>query len=175
MKNKKKKNQPEPDTKRKKLKIYLGLLILIPLVLYVRVVDFQFTKFDDTDIIIRHYDKIKDLKNINQAFNHDFYMDTTGTVYYRPIPVVSFMIDAQFGGEEPVIYYLTNLILHIITVIVLFFSAEAAYKTGNCISSFFIFLATSIVHECCSMGSGTCGIALWFIQFTLFYYIYKLF
>src|ERR1035437_191226 len=121
MKSKKKKNQPEPVTKKNKLKIYLSLLILIPLVLYFRVVDFQFTKFDDSDIIIRHYDTIKDLKNINQAFNHDFYMDTTGTVYYRPIPVVSFMIDARIGGEEPWIYHLTNLILHITIVIVLFF------------------------------------------------------
>ncbi|MDR3666004.1 MAG: tetratricopeptide repeat protein [Ignavibacteriaceae bacterium] len=118
---KKKKNQAETETRKNKLNIFLGLLVLIPLVLYFRVVNFQFTKFDDTDIIIRHYDTLKDLKNINQTFNHDFYMDTTGTAYYRPLPVISFMIDAQIGGEEPWIYHLTNLILHIITVIVLFF------------------------------------------------------
>ncbi len=121
MKSKKKKNLPETVNKKNKLKIYLSLLILIPLVLYIRTVDFHFVKFDDEDIIVRHFDTIKDLKNISLAFNHDLYMDTTGTAYYRPIPVVSFMIDAQIGGEEPWIYHLTNIILHIITVMVLFF------------------------------------------------------
>jgi tetratricopeptide (TPR) repeat protein len=121
LKSKKKNNQLELVTKKNKLNIYLAILILVPLVLYIRVVDFQFTKFDDEDIIVKHYDTLKDLKNINQTFTHDFYMDTTAAVYYRPIPVVSFMIDAQIGGQEPWIYHLTNLILHIITVIVLFF------------------------------------------------------
>jgi tetratricopeptide (TPR) repeat protein len=107
--------------KKERVSFYLFFLFLIPLVLYIRVVDFQFTKFDDTDIIVRHYDTIKDLKNIPQVFIRDFYLDTTGTAFYRPLPAVSYMFDAQVGGEEPWIYHLTNLFIHILTTIVLFF------------------------------------------------------
>jgi len=121
-KNKKKINPSVSDFKDKyKVSTYLLFLILIPMVLYIKSVGFQFTKFDDTDIILRHYDTIKDLKNIPLAFKSDFYLDTTGTSFYRPIPAISFMLDSQIGGEEPWIYHFSNLIIHIITTLVLFF------------------------------------------------------
>ena len=39
--------------------------------------------------------------------------------YYRPLAIVSFMLDAQWGRENPAIYHLTNVILHAVTVVLL--------------------------------------------------------
>jgi protein O-mannosyl-transferase len=102
-------------------KLYLLFLVLVPLVLYFRVVNFEFSNLDDTNIIIAQYETIGDLKNIKEAFTHDAFMSNAGDAYYRPMQTISFMIDAQIGGKLPWIYHLTNLLIHILTVIALFF------------------------------------------------------
>jgi protein O-mannosyl-transferase len=101
--------------------VYLLFLLLVPSVLYFRVVNFDFSTFDDNDIIVAHFDTISDLKNIKEAFTHDAFMSNIGDSFYRPVQTISFMLDAQGGGKEPWIYHLSNLLLHILTVIALFF------------------------------------------------------
>jgi len=82
---------------------------------------------DDQFIISTHFDLLSDIKNIDQAFTHDAFMSSKGELFYRPVQTISFMIDAQIGGEQPWIYHLTNLLLHVIVVIALFFFLK---KTG---------------------------------------------
>ncbi|MDR3609051.1 MAG: glycosyltransferase family 39 protein [Ignavibacteriaceae bacterium] len=106
---------------KNRLFFYVFLLLLIPSVLYFRVVDFEFSTLDDTNIIVTHYDILGDIKNIKEAFTHDAFMSNTGDSFYRPVQTLSFMLDAQIGGKEPWIYHLSNLILHILTVITFFF------------------------------------------------------
>jgi protein O-mannosyl-transferase len=117
-----KKNRPDNNNFNKKNRlIYLFLLLLIPSVLYFRVVSYDFSYLDDDIIIINHYKTINDLKNIKEAFTHDAFISNAGELYYRPLQTVSFMLDAQIGGQKPWIYHLTNLLLHILSVIALFF------------------------------------------------------
>jgi len=116
------KNSEKPLPREKSwTRIYLLLLILIPFALYIRVTNFQFSKLDDTDIIFAHYDVLSSLKNIDQAFTHDAYMESTKSAFYRPMQTVSFMVDSQISGREPWGYHLSSLLLHILTVIALFF------------------------------------------------------
>jgi protein O-mannosyl-transferase len=107
--------------KKKRLTTYLFLLTLIPFVLYIRIVNFDFTNFDDQAIINSHYNIIGDISNIKEAFTHDAFMSDRGDLFYRPAQTISFMTDAQIGGQNLWIYHLTNLLLHILTVITLFF------------------------------------------------------
>ena len=83
--------------------------------------NFEFSNLDDTNIIIAQYDTIGDLKNIKEAFTHDAFMSNAGDPFYRPVQTISFMLDAQAGGKQPWIYHLSNLLIHILTVIALFF------------------------------------------------------
>ena len=83
--------------------------------------DFDFSRFDDTEIIIKHYNTISDFKNIKDTFTHDAFMSNDGALFYRPMQTISFMLDAQIGGKEPWIYHLTNLLLHLLTIITFFF------------------------------------------------------
>jgi protein O-mannosyl-transferase len=119
----KKKNRhraPVPVGKNS-LIVYLLILVLVPSVLFFRVVNFEFSTLDDTNIISSHYDVIGDINKIGEAFTHDAFMNNVGAQFYRPIQTISFMLDAQLGGKEAWIYHLSNLIWHILVVITLFF------------------------------------------------------
>ena len=128
--------------KKSKLIYFLFVLIIVPFALYIKVASYDFSKFDDTDIILGHYSTISDLKNIKEAFTHDAFMSNNGDSFYRPVQTVSFMLDAQVGGQKAWIYHLSNLLIHILTVIVLYFFLR---KLGiNEIISFFLSLLYSI-------------------------------
>ena len=101
--------------------IYLSFLVVIPFTLYFKTIHFDFSRFDDKDIILANYDTISDFSNVKEAFTHDAFMSQTAYSFYRPAQTISFMIDAQIGGQQPWIYHLSNLILHILTVIALFY------------------------------------------------------
>ena len=122
MKGKKKIKQVESfSQENNRLKFYLFLLIIIPFALYIRSVDFDFSNFDDNSIILSNYNTISDLNNLKEAFTHDAFLSTSAYSFYRPLQTVSFMIDAQIGGRQPWIYHLSNLLLHLMTIIALFF------------------------------------------------------
>jgi tetratricopeptide (TPR) repeat protein len=120
VKNKKKNIKGKSGSLAKnKSKIYILFLILVPAVLYFRAINFNFTNFDDAILITSNYNIISNLDNVAKAFTVDaFFSHQTG--FYRPLQTVSFMIDAQISGQNPWAYHLTNLILYILVVIVLF-------------------------------------------------------
>ena len=120
--NKKTNKFTEAQTiKKDRFIVYLFILIAVPAILYFRVLDFRFSNLDDSNIIIGRYDIIGNLENIKDAFTHDAFLSNEGDSFYRPVQTISFMIDAQIGGKEPWIYHLSNLILHMFTVIALLF------------------------------------------------------
>jgi protein O-mannosyl-transferase len=120
MKNKKKSKQAETIRLNKnKLKIYYLLLVFVPIALYFRVVNFNFTNYDDTILITNNFNVIGNIENIPKAFTVDAFFSHR-TSFYRPLQTVSFIIDAQISGQNPWAYHLTNLILHVLIVIILF-------------------------------------------------------
>src|ERR1035437_2471832 len=122
MRNKKKLKPVETIRANKnRLIVYILFLILVPSVLYFRVVNFNFSNFDDANIIVANYDTISNINNVKEAFTHDAFMSNAGEEFYRPVQTISFMLDAQAGGKLPWMYHLSNLLIHILTVIALFF------------------------------------------------------
>ncbi|MDR3666373.1 MAG: hypothetical protein P4L35_05980 [Ignavibacteriaceae bacterium] len=119
---KRKKNRKEELSaiKSRRLVVFLFLLALIPFALYIRNVNFNFTEFDD-HAIITAANNTGNISNIGSAFTHDAFMSERGDLLYRPIQTISFMIDGLIGDQNPWIYHLTNILLHILTVIALFF------------------------------------------------------
>jgi protein O-mannosyl-transferase len=121
LKTKKKNKEEIPVAVRKRTRIiYLLFLVFIPLVLYFRVVNFGLSELDD-DTIISGINSTEGSKiNLIGAFTHDAMMSNRGDSFYRPMQILSFMIDSEIGGGETWIYHVSNLILHILTVITLF-------------------------------------------------------
>jgi tetratricopeptide (TPR) repeat protein len=117
----KRKNQITILPKRRYDYIYLFLLVLIPLLLNWKNINYEFTSFDDSIIITNNYSFLSDLSNVLKSFETDTFFRKSGETYYRPLQNISFMIDAQISGEKPSAYHFSNILYHILTVIVLFF------------------------------------------------------
>jgi hypothetical protein len=99
LKNKKKKKQVIPvSTGRQNRIIYLFFLVLVPLVLYFRVVNFGLSSLDDASIISSISKQEGTKFNLKEAFTHDAMMSEKATTFYRPMQLISFMIDAEIGG-----------------------------------------------------------------------------
>src|SRR5438874_6672124 len=80
---------------------------------------FHFIGFDDMEILKQRYFIIGDLSKIKLAFTTDAFLGTNGS-FYRPLQTVSFMLDAFIGGPKPFIYHFTNLVLHIVCSLCVF-------------------------------------------------------
>lgn len=102
----------------------LSLLVLLILCLYARTIFYDYVGLDDKLLIVDNHKFLSDLSHIKEAFTHDVFYNPNitdnGKTYYRPLLTLSLMIDAQFGGQSPFIYHITNIALHI-TACVLFF------------------------------------------------------
>lgn len=96
--------------------VFIALAVLV---VYATAPSFKFIGFDDREILQQHYFIIGDISKIKLAFATDAFLGTNGT-FYRPLQTVSFMLDALVGGPKPLIYHLTNLLLHIASSLCVF-------------------------------------------------------
>jgi protein O-mannosyl-transferase len=95
------------------------IIPFLVLVVYGQTISFNLVYLDDDKIILDHQDKISSLSNIIYAFKSEYGFDQ-GTPYYRPIIITSFILDAQFSKTSPTFYHISNIVFHILTVIILF-------------------------------------------------------
>ena len=99
---------------------FAPLVIAVAVVaVYATAPSLKFIGFDDNEILKQHYFIIGDISKIKLAFTTDAFLGTNGT-FYRPLQTVSFMFDALIGGPKPFIYHLTNLFLHIVASLCVF-------------------------------------------------------
>ncbi len=92
---------------------YLAIVI-VGFALYGQTLFFSYTHFDDYRLIVLNYDFISRLSNIPKLFQKDVFTSLPSTyLYFRPMLSLSFMLDAQIGGDAPAVYHLTNLLLHL--------------------------------------------------------------
>ncbi|MDR3609053.1 MAG: glycosyltransferase family 39 protein [Ignavibacteriaceae bacterium] len=112
-------NQRSAD--KSNLFFYLLILAVVPSILYFRVVNFGLTGLDDESLIININNLEGNKINLKEAFTHDALKSDRGDAFYRPMQIISLMVDAEISGTEPWMYHLSNLLLHILTVITLFF------------------------------------------------------
>lgn len=92
--------------------LIVGFILLI----YTQNLWFDFAYLDDTLIIFAEYEKIDSLSDIPSSFVHGYLYDN----YYRPMVMISFIIDTAIAGQSSMMYHLTNLIIHCIVTLLLF-------------------------------------------------------
>jgi hypothetical protein len=120
--NKKNKNKGAellPSSHAKFLRYSPHLIFIIAFLIYLPTIKSGFVYCDDDIVILDNYDKISNLSNFGSAFTHDAYFSNSYP-YYRPLLTTSLIIDAQLGGKEPGMYHFTNLLIHCLTCISLF-------------------------------------------------------
>ncbi|MGA2506275.1 MAG: tetratricopeptide repeat protein [Chitinispirillaceae bacterium] len=88
---------------------------------YCRLLFFGYTYLDDNIFILDGNWFLRNPANIGKVFLTEvFHFQHAAAAYYRPLLTLSFMLDAQLGGISPVIYHLTNMLLHGAAVCLLF-------------------------------------------------------
>ncbi len=103
-----------------KKQLLLPLVIIVTgAALYGATLSFSFTNSDDNILIVQNFRYINDITNITGFFRSDVFNDTQ-QAYYRPLMLVSLMLDSFWGGVSAWPYHFTNIMLHIIASLLLF-------------------------------------------------------
>jgi len=108
-------------------------ILFATILLYLPTITFNFYPQDDEALILNKMDWLANPKNI-----FEFLSTPTFGVLYRPILTLSLSLDAILGGNSPILFNLTNLLLHCIFSVLLF-QFLVIIKTKR-VTSFFIAL-----------------------------------
>ena len=99
--------------------VYLIIFILI-FIVYAQVLFFSLGKLDETNIILDHLAFLSDFHNLKEVLLTNPFFNKGGD-FYRPLQNLSFMIDAHISGQNSWAFYLTNILAHGITCLLLFY------------------------------------------------------
>ena len=125
-KSKSAKTEIKSNSKTNYSRLYPVILIAVIFILYGRTLHNQYLKMDDTDLIVDNEVFIKHLKNIPQAFRQSCFEIpghlTDNKSYYRPLLIVSFMMDAQVhGARGSVTFHFMNILYHLLACLLLYY------------------------------------------------------
>lgn len=93
------------------------IIILFAVATYYQTIDFNVVECDDHEIIIKDFARINNISDWDKEFAKSYMHNS----YYRPLVKISFMLNAQMSGKNPLSYHITNLIFHLIAVSLVFY------------------------------------------------------
>jgi protein O-mannosyl-transferase len=91
-------------------------------------VSFQFSPLDDSQLFADKIGWLSDISNIPAIFTATLEAGVEPTPFYRPVLVLSFMLDAIIGNGSPISYHLTNILLHILVTLGIYIGMMALLK-----------------------------------------------
>lgn len=110
---------------QKHLMCRLGVIIILVAGVYASTLTHGFV-WDDT-FIIANNPLLEKLSNIPKFFlSEDTIEESTG--YYRPVTYISFALERAVWGIDPAGYHVSNLLLHIVVVLLLYAVTAALFK-----------------------------------------------
>ncbi|OGS38824.1 MAG: hypothetical protein A2551_02995 [Elusimicrobia bacterium RIFOXYD2_FULL_34_30] len=107
--------------------IYITILVIVSIGVYFNSLYNTFA-FDDLHII-KNNPLIKDPKNILLLFVNEYGAETDfkGTMFYRPLVMVSYLLTNAIFGLKPFWFHLGNVILNTFSVLAVFFLSKFIY------------------------------------------------
>lgn len=126
-----------------------AIIAVLGFLLYAQILFFDFTYLDDNTLILDDQSFLSNPANFSQAFKTDvFHVFNHSASYYRPLLTISLMLDYQLGGITPFVYHLNNIILHILSVCLLFvFLKKMKYKKNVSFLFSLIFLTHPVLTQ----------------------------
>ncbi|MBL7794748.1 MAG: glycosyltransferase family 39 protein, partial [Saprospiraceae bacterium] len=120
-KHQKKKQQPAvgPSITAKPW-FWAAIIAAVGLFLYADTLKYPLTYLDDSILIEENYLFNKDISNLGHAFERGVFSEKDDT-YYRPLLLQSFIIDNQLWDLQLRGYRLTNLFLHLLSGVLVFY------------------------------------------------------
>lgn len=104
---------------KSKYQPYLVIAIAV-LAVYISTLYFGYTYLDDNALIIAQQKFLSNFGNVWQAFGKDVFFSAQNQAYYRPLFTVSLMFDTLWGGGNAWAYHLSNVLIHLVAVWLLF-------------------------------------------------------
>lgn len=96
---------------------YLPHLLIVGFVLFVYIQNLWFGLiYLDDQMVLLEYNKIESISKIPGAFLGGYLFD----IYYRPLVMVSLIIDTVIAGQSSFMYHLTNIVLHLCVSLLLY-------------------------------------------------------
>jgi len=95
-------------------------LIIIVLALFWKTTSYDVTDNDDDIFVTGSAARYTAPAIFMDLFKNNVYFGGN-TNYYRPVLILTFMIDNKIGGDSASISHLTNILLHVFSVLLLFF------------------------------------------------------
>jgi tetratricopeptide (TPR) repeat protein len=107
----------------------LFILSFCTLVIYGITVTYDFVNYDDYYLVSQNESFLKNPGNIIASFSTSAFTSwRQESIYYRPILLISYILDYQIWKLNPAGYHATNIILHLITVAFIFFLFNSLSK-----------------------------------------------
>ena len=130
--------------------VYAAIIVIAGVFIYQRTIDYDLVYCDDNIFVIDYLEYNKNPDNIINSFKKSI-----GASYYRPVLASSFIIDYQIGEQNPSTYRATNVILHLIgSVLVYFVLVKLRYPRIGALIFGLIFVAHPVLTPAASWISG---------------------
>lgn len=95
------------------------LLALVIFAIFGRAIWFDYVQLDEGVLLINNNFFVSEISNVLEVFKHDINYPSAVAPYYRPIFILSFMLNSQISSS-PLSYHLGNILLHIVVTFLVF-------------------------------------------------------
>src|SRR3989344_5416418 len=95
------------------------LLAIIIIAVFGQTIWFDYVQLDEGILLINNRFFISDISNFFEVFEHDINYPSAVAPYYRPMFVLSFMLNSQIG-VSPLAYHIGNVAFHIAAAFMVF-------------------------------------------------------
>ncbi|MBN2173508.1 MAG: tetratricopeptide repeat protein [Bacteroidales bacterium] len=107
--------------------LFLIAIVVFTFLVYIPLFQNDFLKTWDDDRYILENPKINDFSQSNILHLFTIYYDG----HYHPITLISLSFDYLVGGLNPKVYHLTNLVIHLINVFLVFWFVNLLFRRKN--------------------------------------------
>lgn len=95
------------------------LLALVIFAVFGQAIWFDYVQLDESILLTNNRFFVSNLSNFLEVFKHDINYPSNVAPYYRPIFILSFMLNSQ-AGSTPLAYHIGNILLHILAAYFVF-------------------------------------------------------
>src|SRR3989344_6096845 len=103
------------------------LLTLVVFAVFGQAIWFDYVQLDEGILLVNNHFFISKIANFAEVFKHDINYPSAVAPYYRPIFILSFMLNSQFDklmagqiSSSPLSYHVGNILLHIVASFLIF-------------------------------------------------------
>ena len=100
----------------------LAVITVVVFCVYGQTLQFGFINYDDDELVYHNAAFLSHWENIGTAFGSHAFIGAGGeSIYYRPLLTASYIIDFHIWRLNPLGYHVTNILLHCLTSLGVFF------------------------------------------------------